>query len=76
MKITFDTPKSITVIPEQKKEFKEIQVIQTTDNSNSKEVFCILKEIGKVILWKDQAYDQIGNWTDNDVINRLKEIYA
>jgi len=26
------------------------------------------------ILWRGEEYDQIGQWTDDDAINRLKEI--
>lgn len=27
-----------------------------------------------LILWEGQDYINIGNWTDNDVINRIKEL--
>ena len=29
-----------------------------------------------VILWEGDAYDAIGQWTDQDVIDRLNELYG
>lgn len=28
-----------------------------------------------IVLWEGDAYDTIGQWTDDDVINKIKEIY-
>lgn len=28
-----------------------------------------------IVLWEEDVYDEIGQWTDEDVANRLKEIY-
>lgn len=28
-----------------------------------------------IVLWEGNDYDAIGQWTDDDVVNRLKEIY-
>ena len=30
---------------------------------------------GKVMLWEGAAYDAIGQWTETDVANRLRELF-
>ena len=76
MKLTFDTPKEIVVVKESKKLLSCIEVIQIWDNPKIKEVVVLLKEIGSVKLWTGADYDTIGQWTDQDVINKLTEIYG
>lgn len=29
----------------------------------------------EIVLWQGDAYDAIGQWTETDAINRIKEIY-
>jgi hypothetical protein len=74
MKITLDTEKEIVVVKEIKKTITEITVNQVTDLPEVKRVEAITNELGLVVLWEGEAYDAIGQWTDTDVINKLKSL--
>ena len=76
MKIQFDEPKRIILVREQKITIDEIEIIQMVDNPNEKKVIVITYLLGEIVLWQDADYDAIGQWTDQDVINRIKEIYG
>jgi hypothetical protein len=47
----------------------------TIDNPTKKIIYAHTLEVGRIILWEGAAYDAIGQWTDNDVTNKLKELY-
>jgi hypothetical protein len=74
MKITLDTEKEIVVVKEIKKTITEITVNQVTDLPEVKRVEAITNELGLVLLWEGAEYDAIGQWTDTDVINKLKSL--
>ena len=40
-----------------------------------KKVIAHTSEFGSVVLWENESYDAIGQWTDSDVTARIKEIY-
>ena len=75
MEITFTTPKDITVVSERKKTVSQITIDEVVDSANRKTITAMTKEVGRIVLWKDAAYDAIGQWTDTDVTNRIKELY-
>lgn len=76
MKITFDSPKDITVVQEMKKTFESLTIYSLQDFPDQKLVHANTIEMGVIVLWKDAEYDAIGQWTDTDVINRINELYA
>lgn len=76
MKITFEIPKEITVVQELRKTIEEVTIDVIVDDYSKKEVRAYTKELGIIILWKDTAYDTIGQWTDADVIQRITELYV
>jgi len=54
-----------------------ISVISIVDSPMTKTVEA--NTIGyptKILLWSGSTYDSVGQWTDMDVINRIKEIYT
>jgi hypothetical protein len=75
MKITFETPKEIVIIQELKRIIEEITIEEIVDNNSRKEVKAYTEELGIVTLWSGDAYDTIGQWTDTDVVARVKELY-
>ena len=75
MKITFDTAKEIVVVQEIKRTIVEVTIDEIVDNNSRKEVRAYTTEVGILILWSGDAYDAIGQWTDTDVVNRVKELY-
>ena len=68
-------PQRVITIPEKKKTINSITVLSMTDEPNIKKVSIKTLEIGLITLWEGEAYDEIGQWTDQDVIDRIKEIY-
>lgn len=75
MEVIFDTPKDIIVVPEVKKTFEKITVLDIVDSPNFKTVIAVTIELGRITLWEGDAYDTIGQWTDTDVVNRILEMY-
>lgn len=74
MKITFDSEKTYVTRPEESKKVTSVTIRQIMDNNYNKTVTAMTEELGMVILWKGEAYDLIGQWTDTDVENRINEI--
>jgi len=75
MEITLSNPKEITVTQARVKTITTITVMEMSDNPKRKTVTAQTMELGTIQLWKDAEYDAIGQWTDTDVTNRIKEIY-
>jgi hypothetical protein len=76
MEIVFDSPKEIVAVPQTTKTLSSITIQRMIDFPQRKTVYIETLEIGRVVLWEGDAYDAIGQWTDTDVENRIKEIYA
>ena len=75
MKITFETPKEIVIIQELKRTIEELTIEEVVDSNFRKEIKAFTKELGILVLWTGDAYDAIGEWTDADVVARVKELY-
>lgn len=68
MIITFNNPKNPLLT--------KLTVRRMIDIPGVKIIRVATAELPKpIILWQDAAYDAIGQWTDTDVVNRLKELY-
>lgn len=76
MEITINPPKDVVVTPERKRSVSKITIIEITDNPVKKSVVAKTNEMGFIMLWKDADYDNIGQWTDTDVQNRIIEIFS
>ncbi len=74
MIITLETEKEVVLVKEVKRAIKQITVFELKDLPEQKRVEAITKELGIVLLWEGEAYDAIGQWTDTDVINKLKSL--
>lgn len=75
MEITLNKPKEIVVFAERKKTITKVEIIEVVDDFKRKIITAKTNEFGSVILWKDEDYVTIGQWTDTDVINKIKSIY-
>jgi len=75
MEITLSKPKEIVVFAERKKTITKLEITEVVDNFKMKTIIAKTNEFGSVILWKDADYITIGQWTDTDVINKIKSIY-
>lgn len=76
MKITFNETKDITIVSEKKKAIDKITIEEMIDIPSRKLIVVITQEVGRIRLWQGAEYDAIGQWTDTDVENRIKEIYG
>ena len=76
MEITIKPAKEVVIVSERKKTINKITILEITDNPVSKLIIARTKENGMLTLWKDAEYDTIGQWTDADVEERIKEIYS
>jgi hypothetical protein len=74
MKITLDIEKEVILVKEVKRTITEITIRELKDLPEQKRVEAYTNEIGVVVLWEGEAYDAIGQWTDTDVINKLKSL--
>ena len=75
MEITFTTPKSVVVVAEMKRTVTKLTIMDITDSPDRKTVIAMTREAGRITLWEGAAYDAIGQWTDADVVTRIKAIY-
>lgn len=75
MEITLTKPKEIVVFAERKKTISKVEISEVVDNSITKTVTAKTNEFGNVVLWKGTEYDKIGQWTDTDVVNKIKSLY-
>jgi len=74
MKITLDIEKEVILVKEVKRTITEITIRELKDLPEQKRVEAYTNEIGVVVLWEGEAYDAIGQWTDTDVVNKLKSL--
>ena len=75
MEITLKKAKEIVVFAERKKTITKVEITEVVDDFRRKIITAKTNEFGSVILWKDEDYVTIGQWTDTDVINKIKSIY-
>ena len=53
-----------------------IEIVSIVDLSADKKIVAATNgPLGSITLWEGAAYDAIGQWTDNDVKNRILELY-
>lgn len=76
MEISISNPKSVVIVPEQKKTVSKITVQRMVDLPNQKKVIVFTEELGQIVLWEGAAYDAIGQWTDESVSAKLTELYS
>jgi hypothetical protein len=76
MKIEFSTPKEVVTTKEVKSMFESITVMSIIDRPASKSVTVNILEGDAITLWEGTDYDAIGQWTDADVLNKLKRLYS
>lgn len=77
MEILLNAPKKIVLQEEKAKDISKITVIRVVDLPKQKIVRCFCEELEEaIVLWEGSAYDAIGQWTDDDVLNRIVELYS
>lgn len=81
MKIEFNEKKDViipektVVLPERVTSLEKITILTMVDEPKNKRVTVKTLELGSIILWEGSEYDKVGQWTDDDVKDRILEIY-
>lgn len=77
MTILLETPKEIVKVPEQRHTITQINIDKMVDIPEQRVVRVFIKETFQPItLWEGDDYTNIGQWTDQDVADRLRQIFA
>ena len=77
MLVTIRNPKEIVVVREQKKSYTTLTIQRIVDMIQIKKVVVFTEEISEpIVLWEDESYDSLGDWTKDMVSNRLNEMYG
>ncbi len=74
MIINLDKESIIKEIPAYQVKVTKIAINKIIDEPSNKRVLA-LTNIGEVELWVNEEYDNIGQWTNDDVEKRIKEIF-
>jgi hypothetical protein len=77
--LTVELPQPTTVkaLGNRDVEITKIEIFEMIDNPVKKEVWVSCRNHPtRILLWKGEDYDAIGQWTDTDVINRVLELYS
>lgn len=74
MYIQFDKLTDIVIVQEQKISVNSIEIPYFIDNMIEKKVIAYTIPFGNIIVWEGQDYENAGQYTENDIINRIKEI--
>lgn len=81
MKIIFDVPRTTKlvpekIIPEQVFSYSAVTIVKMFDIPDERIVRVQISEPPfQVILWSGDSYDLIGDWTNQDVADRLGELF-
>ena len=75
--IQFSEPKTLKTYPARQIIADKMVITMLIDDPIKKMVIATTQGYpDRIVLWQDDDYDAIGQWTDADVINRIKEIYG
>jgi hypothetical protein len=70
-------PKTVKALGNRDVEITKIEIFEMIDNPVKKEVWVNCRNHPtKILLWKGESYDEIGQWTNDDVISRILELYS
>lgn len=75
--VEFDKLKYHTDVDGRRRHAKKVEIVSLIDNPAAKYVIAISKfPIEEIVLWSGAEYDAIGNWTNDDVIARINELFV
>lgn len=75
--VQFDKPTEVFKREAYSLTLSQIEIVKFEDLPSEKKVFAYLSTFpGKILLWESEQYDAIGDWTTQQVIERIKEIYG
>lgn len=75
MKIELNKEIEQVIRPAETVKTTTITITNMIDSPLTKTVTIYTQEIGTFVLWEGDAYDAAGQWTDQDVINKINELF-
>lgn len=72
--VEFETPVIEMVIGGVPQRTKKISIAKIIDNPSTRTVAVMTLKNRLFVLWKGDAYDAIGNWTNEQIVERVKEL--
>ena len=72
--IEFETPVTEMTIGGVPQKTKKISIAKIIDNPATKTVAVMTAKNRLFVLWAGDAYDAIGNWTNEQITERVKEL--
>jgi hypothetical protein len=70
-------PKTVKALGNKNVEITKIEIFEMIDNPVKKEVWVSCRNHPtRILLWKGEAYDEVGQWTNDDVVSRVLELYS
>lgn len=72
--IEFESPVTEMVIGGVPQQTKKISIAKIIDNPGTRTVAVMTLKNRLFVLWKGDAYDAIGNWTNEQVEERVREL--
>lgn len=77
MELSITGNTEVVLVEEKKVTINKLTIQRMVDLPGQKKVVCFVKEIPTpIILWEGDTYDSIGQWTDVNVLARLRQIYG
>lgn len=77
IEIVFDEEKFIKTIPAINVNTNAMNIIQIVDLPLEKQIIAhTFNQFGPIVLWEGDDYDKIVDWTNEDVIDRVKELFT
>lgn len=74
--VQFDQERVIFKVPERSVKSNRVIITEMIDKPKEKKVIAYTEGLpGYVILWEGSDYDAIGDWTNQNVIDRINEIF-
>lgn len=73
--VPLNTPYTKIIQPERSKYISDVVVTGMYDDPINRKVIVHTENHGRLILWEADDYDAIGQWTDQDVIDKINELY-
>lgn len=76
MQVELDAEVNYVIRPAETRQVSHITIDRMVDFPSRRTVSVFTHQVGELVLWEGDAYDEIGQWTDTDVMNRIKELLA
>lgn len=74
--IEFSEQRVIFKVPERSVKSNRVVITEMIDKPKEKKVLAYTEGLpGYIILWEGDSYDEIGDWTNQNVIDRINELF-